>query len=202
MRKSWLLFVALFAVLPACAQDAAILAPIPKYRPITAAGRIKWFALTTGGPRSLLLTGPLSAGIGTWRNHPKEYGPSWEGFGKRYGMRLTGLATGNAIEAALGAAWGEDPRYFRSPDPKFGPRLKRIVVATFMAPGRDGSWRPAYARFAGNVSSNFLSNTWRARSESGAGDAALRILWGITGRMTANAFREFWPGARKKILRK
>ena len=45
------------------------------------------------------------SGWQTARDKPVEYGPSWEGFGKRYGMRLTGVATGNAMEAAIGSIW-------------------------------------------------------------------------------------------------
>ena len=62
---------------------------------------------------------------------------------------LTGLSTGNAIEAGLGAAWGEDPRYFQSPDRGFGARVKYVIKTTFFAPNRDEHWRVAYARHAG-----------------------------------------------------
>jgi hypothetical protein len=55
--------------------------------------------------------GVISAAWGTAFNNPEEYGPQWRGFAKRYGMRLTGIATSNAIEAGLGSVWGEDPRY-------------------------------------------------------------------------------------------
>jgi hypothetical protein len=174
----------------------------PNYKPITVSGRAKWFAVSTVGPISLFVTGPWSAGWGTLRNRPEEYGPSWEGFGKRYGIRLTGVSTQNAIEASLGAAWGEDPRYFPSPDREFGPRVKHVFKATFMAPRVDGRWRPAYARYAGNLGSNFLSNTWRAESDNSAGDAAVRCVWGVTGRMAGNAFAEFWPTIKKKLFKK
>src|SRR5678815_5573231 len=97
---------------------------VPDYKPITGQQRFNWFAVSTAGPTSLLLAGPLSAAWGTALNRPHEYGPHWEGFGKRYGMRLTGISTGNAIEAGLGAVVGEDPRYFQSPDHAFGARLK------------------------------------------------------------------------------
>jgi len=133
-------------------------------------------------------------------NRPREYGPHWEGFGKRYGMRLTGVSTGNAIEATLGAAWGEDPRYFPSPDHKFGQRVKYVIKTTFIAPHRDGSWHPAYARFAGDIGNNFLSSQWRVASEDGMDDAALRSVWGILGRMGHDAFAEFWPDVSRKIL--
>lgn len=175
---------------------------VPDYKPITGKQRFNWFVVSTVGPTSLLLSGPLSAAWGTAFNSPEEYGPHWEGFGKRYGMRLTGVSTGNAIEASLGAIWGEDPRYFRSPDRAFGSRVKYVIKTTFTAPGRDGRWRPAYARYAGNVGNNFLSNTWRVESENGAGDAALRCVWGITGKMAGNAFSEFWPDVKKMVFKK
>ena len=70
------------------------------------------------------------------------------------------------------------------------------------APVRRNVWRPAYARYLGNAGSNFLSNTWRADSASGAGDAGVRILLGFAGKMGSNAFAEFWPDARKYIFRR
>src|SRR4051794_33160024 len=84
----------------ACAQTA----------PVTGEQRLKWAAVSTVGAPSLI-GGLFSAGFGTGINSPNEYGPHWDGFGKRYGMRLTGIATSNLMEAGLGAAWGEDPRY-------------------------------------------------------------------------------------------
>ena len=94
---------------------------------------LEWFALSTAGVESLLFAGPISAGWGTAFDHPKEYNTSWEGFGQRYGMRLTGVSTGNAIEASLGAVWGEDPRYFRAPDEPFKKRVVNMIDLTFRA---------------------------------------------------------------------
>ena len=160
---------------PAFAQPAAPSSVVPDYKPIAERERLEWFFVSTAGPTSLFGAGPLSAGLGTAFNNPPEYGPHWEGFGKRYGMRLTGVSTGNAIEATLGTAWGEDPRYFPSPNRAFGARVKYIIKTTFLAPRRDGRWRLAYARYAGNVGNNFLSNLWRADSENDPGSAALRL---------------------------
>ena len=86
---------------PAFAQQpAAPSSVVPhNYKPITERERLEWFFVSTAGPTSLFGAGPLSAGLGTAFNNPPEYGPHWEGFGKRYGMRLTGVSTGNAIEA-------------------------------------------------------------------------------------------------------
>jgi hypothetical protein len=92
---------------------------------------------------------------------------------------------------ALGALWGEDPRYLPSPKRGFGTRTKYVIRSSFLAPYRDGQWHPAYARYLGNVGNNFLSNTWRVPSERGVGDALLRCVWGLTGDLAGNAFSEF-----------
>jgi hypothetical protein len=187
---------------PAFAQPAAPSSVVPDYKLITERERLEWFFVSTAGPTSLFGAGPLSAGLGTALNNPPEYCPHWEGFRKRYGMRLTGVSTGNAIEATLGTAWGEDPRYFPSPNRAFGARVKYIIKTTFLAPRRDGRWRLAYARYAGNVGNNFLSNLWRVDSENDPGNAARRCVWGITGRMGGNAFAEFWPDVKKIMFKK
>jgi hypothetical protein len=176
--------------------------PLANYQPITGAERFKWFVKSTVGPSSLFFSGPASAGLSTATNSPSEYGPHWDGFGQRYGMRLTGISTGNAMEASLGAIWGEDPRYFPSPNRAFGARVKYVIGSTFAAPGRDGRFRPAYARFAGNVGNNFLSNTWRTDTAATASKAAVRCLYGVLGKMGEHAFKEFWPDVRKKVWKK
>lgn len=168
------------------------------YHPITGDQRLKWFAASTVGPTTLI-AGIFSAGIGTALDRPHEYGPGWEGFGDRYGMRLTGVSTGNAIEASFGALWGEDPRYFRVPDEPFKARLGHVIKLTFLARRRDGHYAPAYARYIATPGNNFLSNTWRVDSEANTDDALLRTLLGFAGRMGSNAFAEFSPDIRRLI---
>jgi hypothetical protein len=168
------------------------------YEPITERERWRWFVSQSVGPPSLGI-GVLSAGINTARDKPFEYGPGWDGFGKRYGIRLTGVVTGNAMNAGLGALWGEDPRYFRIGEGPFGHRLRNIVVMTFMARRSDGHLAPAYARYIGTTGNNFLTNAWRADSEATNSAALKRTAVGFAGRLGANAFREFWPDAKKLI---
>ena len=167
--------------------------------PVTGRQRLRWFIRSTIGPESVT-SGLFTAGFGTVINRPLEYGPHWEGFGKRYGMRFTGIATGNAIEASVGALWGEDPRYFPTTGESLKGRIKNVVVMTFVARQPDGGLAPAYARYIGISGNNFLSNTWRADSESGVNDACLRTALGFAGRMGGNAFAEFWPAITKHLL--
>ena len=173
----------------------------PTYQAPSNEDRLKWFTFSTLGPPSLM-GGVISAGWGTLRDTPVEYGPHWDGFAKRYGMRLTGVSTGNAMEAGLGALWGEDPRYPRAAGQPFKQRILNVVKMSVLANNRQGHLMPAYARYMATAGNNFLSNTWRPDSEATAGHAMLRTSIGVLGRMTGNAFLEFWPDVKARISRK
>jgi hypothetical protein len=169
-----------------------------QYPGITGKERAEWFVLSTAGPASLA-GGLFSAGLGTALDKPAEYGPHWEGFGKRYGMRLTGVSTGNLMEAGLGAAWGEDPRYFHTIDRPFGRRVENIVDLTFRAYRPDGERHLATARYAATVGNNFLSNLWRTESEADWQHALIRTAEGFGGRALSNTVSEFLPEVWGKI---
>jgi hypothetical protein len=169
------------------------------YQPISGKERVGWVVLGTVGPRNLA-GGVFTSAYSTALNNPREYGPGWEGFGKRYGIRLTGVGTSNLMEAGMGALWGEDPRYFRAPGESFGKRVKNIIRLTFVTRRRDGNYRPAYARFIAIPGNNFLSNTWRADSEARTQDALVRTIEGFLGQMAANAFGEFWPDLKGRVF--
>lgn len=169
------------------------------YHYITQQQRIKWVEDNTFGAATLTV-GMFSAGIGTARDKPVEYGPHWDGFGKRYGMRLTGVSTGNVIEGVLGDLWGEDPRYFRTINLSLAGRLKNIALMTVATRRRDGGVGPAYARYVSTPANNFLSNTWRADSEANNSAAVERTVFGFLGCMSKNAFFEFWPDISRHVF--
>jgi hypothetical protein len=169
------------------------------YVPITDRQRLRWFLTNTIGPQHLA-GGVITSAFGTAVDRPKEYGPGVAGFGDRYGMRLTGIVTGNAMEASIGTLWGEDPRYFRVPDEPFKSRVRNIMRLTFVARRQDGNFSPAYARYIAVSGNNFLSNAWRVDSEANNHDAVLRTLEGFAGRMASNAFEEFWPDVKTRVF--
>jgi hypothetical protein len=156
---------------------------------------LSWVLKNTVEPQRLF-GDAVYAGIETAENSPQEYGPHWDGFGKRAGILLAGAAVSNTMEATLGSLWGEDPRYSRVPDESFGSRVKNVFVQTFVTRGRDGNLHPAYARYIAIPGSNFLSNTWRADSQAKNDDAVYRTLEGFGARMASNAYNEFWPSVR------
>jgi hypothetical protein len=197
-----LVFALVFSASWLTSQDAKVFSqsgrsdPLPL--PITGKERVAWAVRHTVGTKSLV-TGLFTSAIGTAENSPLEYGPHWDGFGKRYGMRLTGVATQNAMEASLGALWGENPRYFPSGATGFQSRMKHIVVMTFAARRGDGRLEPAYARFVAMPGSNFLSNAWRPDSTATTGDASRRTLLAFVSRLAGNAVSEFWPDVKKHL---
>jgi hypothetical protein len=182
----------LFTPLTPRVQDAP-------YAPITSNQRLRWFITNTMGP-SHLAGGLFTSAFGTALDRPKEYGPHWGGFGDRYGMRMTGIVTGNAIETGAGYLLHEDPRYFRVPDRPFKSRIRNVARLTFLTRHDDGNYGPAYARYIAISGNNFLSNAWRVQSESNTHDAILRTAEGFAGRMAANAFEEFWPDLKNHLL--
>ena len=137
--------VGLFGAVLLCAQPAvdadASLTVNPVASPFTAQDRFKWVVLATIGPKNLA-AGVVVAGIQTLQHDPQEYGPHWDGFGKRYGARLAIGGTINAMEAGVGALWGEDPRYFRAAGQPFKNRVGHVFKMAFVARDRAGE-RPA-----------------------------------------------------------
>jgi hypothetical protein len=166
--------------------------------PITGIERLDWAVKYTIGPASLE-TGVLSAGWGTVFNHPREYGESFDGFVKRYGLRLSGVATSNVAEATLGMIWDEDPRYHRDPALPFGKRIGRTLKMTF-ASERNGEVIPAYARFIAIAGTNVLSDSWRPNSDRGPSNTIDRIAMGFGGRLLGNLYDEFWPDVKKHVF--
>ena len=171
------------------------------YYPITPSQRLRWFMSGTVGPAHMAGVAFVST-CGTAVNRPGEYGPHWTGFADRLGIDVAGSAVGNAMEAGGGLFLREDPRYFRVPQQPFRARVGNVVRLTFLARSRDDGVKPAFARYVGIFGSNFLSNTWRVRSEANAQDALLRPSEGLAGRMAANAFGEFWPDLKRYIIHK
>jgi hypothetical protein len=167
--------------------------------PITGIGRLDWAVKSTIGPASLL-TGVLSSTWGTAFDHPREYGESFEGFAKRYGLRLTGVAASNVTEAGLGMIWGEDPRYHRDNQLPFGRRIGRTVKMTFLSENRDGSMMPAYARYIAIGGTNVLSDAWRPDSDRGPKNTTNRIAMGFGGRLLGNLWEEFWPDVKQHVF--
>lgn len=165
------------------------------------AERLRWATYSTIGAPNL--TGGLfKAGLQTWANDPEEWGPGWEGFGKRYALRLPGIAVSNVMEAEIGTIWGEDPRYHRSDSTSMGGRVWHAVKYAFVAQDRNGALMPAYARYIAVPASNVISNQWRPESQVDTAHTSMRISLGFVSHIASNAFEEFWPDVKRIVFRR
>ncbi|MEP7351739.1 MAG: hypothetical protein ABI824_00765 [Acidobacteriota bacterium] len=140
----------------------------------------------------------FSSALATDRNKPKEYGPHWDGYGKRIGLRLSTGATGLLMESSIGAVWGEDPRYRHvASGSRVKARLWNAVKMSFMAKNAQGKTVPAYARYIAVPANSFASNAWRPDSQARAEEALRRIPLSFMDRIIANAVTEFLPDLMK-----
>jgi len=185
----------IFATVLACA--AAFAQTLP---PISTEVRVKWATIGTVGPANLA-GGVISSGWSTFFNRPPEYGPHWDGFGKRLAIRASTGATGLMLEAGIGGLWGEDPRYVRAPERPVKARLFNVVKMTFVARNRQGETVPAYARYIAIPANSFISNAWRADSHATVDKAMMRLPLSLLDRLIANFFSEFWPELSKPLRR-
>ena len=178
-------------LLPQTTPGQTTVAAIPDPA-ITAAQRLRWLAHVNLSPMTLLEDIALGA-EDTRVNSPKEYGPHWVGFGKRVGITAANYGVKTAMEAGLGAIWGEDPRYERTQGEAVPNRLGNVVKMTFMARNRAGNVVPAYARLIAIPGGSFLANTWMPDSQAKVGDAVVRAGLSFLSRMSENAWKEFRP---------
>ena len=201
LRKFLLLAVPSAALLAQSASSLVTPASAPGYLPITAQGRMHWVVSNTIGPANLI-AGAIVAGQSTWTNSPEEYGAHWDGFGKRYGIRVAGRATSSLMEAGLGSIWGEDPRYLPTSGQTFKYRLGNVFRMTLVAHNRAGNKMPAYARYLSIPGSTLLSNAWRPDSQTQMADAVGRIYFSLLSHVIGNAFSEFKLDLRNRLPRR
>jgi hypothetical protein len=171
------------------------------YVPPTGGERLKWAVDGTFGATSIA-TGVFIASWNTAWNTPSEWGASWSGFGKRFGSREAQMTISNGIEAGLGTAWGEDPRYFSSGGTGFWSRTGYAAKTVFVAHRRSGQLAPAWARYIGAIGSNVVANTWLPSSSTTASQNVRRIGNGFLGRFVGNLWMEFWPDVRGRLVKR
>lgn len=163
--------------------------------------RYKWAASTSAAPRRFVGIGFASA-FSTARNRPQEFGPGWEGFGKRAATRLAANTTSTFLEAGVGGLWGEDPRYVRRGTGGIKGRFGQVLKMTVMNRSSNGAYAPAYGRFIAIPATAGISSAWRPASERTFGSTMGRIPMGFLGQAIGNAFSEFWPDITRKVFRR
>src|SRR5262249_47961307 len=104
----------------------------------TRTDRAAEYARDLFGIQSFLYSG-ARAGIGPWRNIPREWGQGRLGYQRRYGDAMAQRIIGLTLQHGFALALHEDNRYFRSGKHGFARRFGYAFVSPFLARHDDGS---------------------------------------------------------------
>ncbi len=179
------------------ARDAKAEDPVS---PIAPSQRIAWVGTSIYGPTSVA-AGVFVAGSTTLTDWPPEWRRSVEGFGRRYAARDAAIAMSNSMEAGLGAAWDEDPRYVRCACDGIAGRAAQAARLAVLARRRDGHLAPAWARYTATMTSNVVQNAWLPPSMTPWQQVLMREGSAFGGRFLGNLWSEFWPDIKQRIHR-
>lgn len=198
MRLTSLLTLCLAVAIPIAAQTGAP-TPTPTPTPTqTPSGyvrpdgpaRAKRYAKSMFGAEALGRK-VVSAGIGTWRNSPEEWGGQWEGFAKRFASEIGKSVIRNTTQYALDEALRVDSHFYRSTDRSSSARFKNALISPFTARKPSGKRTIGVPRIMGTYTSSVLARetwypnryTWKDGLRSGTTSFAFSAA--------VNLFREF-----------
>lgn len=112
------------------------------------------------GP-SALAKRVFTAGLSTARNSPEEWGPGWEGFGRRFASSTGKSAIKNTTIYALDESFKLDSRFYRSQKRDLGSRLKNALISPVTARDKNGKRVFGFPRIAGTYASSIIAaETW------------------------------------------
>ena len=140
--------------------------------------RFKRYVNSTVGPFALARQ-VAGAGISTWRNSPEEWGPHWEGFGKRvasnFGKNLIKQTTIYGLDEALKL----DSHYYRSKKKDAGSKIANALLSPVSARNSSGKRVIGIPRLVGTYGASIIAaETWypdRYTWKDGAKNATISL---------------------------
>lgn len=128
-------------------------------RPDAKTRRNKYFN-SMFGPYAIAQT-VASAGFGTWRNSPEEWGGKWEGFGRRVASGFGKSAIKQTTIYALDESFKLDSNFYRSQKRSFGAKVKNAVISPFTARKPNDKRVVGFPRIVGTYTSSIIAaETW------------------------------------------
>lgn len=122
----------------------------------TAAVRRSRYLKSLFGPAALANT-VAGAGISTWNNSPREWGPHWDGFGKRVASGFGRRLINNTVLYGLDEAMGVDSHFYRSEKRDLGSRISNAFISTVTTRKSDGRRTAGIPRIAAAYTSNVVA---------------------------------------------
>ena len=141
------------------ADTPAATTPAPYVRP-SADKRFKKYINSMFGPWSIGRA-VASAGLSTWRDSPEEWGPHWDGFGKRFASNMGRSVIKNTMMYSMDEAFKLDSYYYRSTKRDVGSRIKNAMLSPVIARKPDGKKVFGFPRVASTYASSVIvAETW------------------------------------------
>jgi len=140
------------------------------------------------------------AGIGQWRNSPREWGLGAAGYGTRFASSFAEHVVYQSILSGTASVLREDTRYRVSGESRFKVRLKYALVSTFLARSRDGSRHVSLSKISAFTGAAFLSRAWQPPSTGPPHNAAVNLGASVAVGAGVNVAREFLPQRLQKWL--
>ena len=133
--------------------------PSPYVRP-SADKRFKKYLNSMFGPWSIGRA-VASAGLSTWSNSPEEWGPHWDGFGKRFASNMGRSIIKNSIVYSMDEAFKLDSYYYRSTKRDWKSKVKTAMLSPVTARKPDGTKVFGFPRVVGTYTSSIIAaETW------------------------------------------
>jgi hypothetical protein len=133
---------------------------------------------------------------------PREWGQGASGYGKRLGSELAYVGVRHSMGFALDTLLHEDPRYHRSTDTGFFPRMKHAFRGTILTRTDAGGETLAWWRLGSAYGATYISNQWYPDRVN---TVKLDLTEGTTQigfDFLANVGAEFWPDVKRKVFRR
>lgn len=103
----------------------------------------------------------LSAGWGTWRNSPEEWGDNWEGFGRRAASSMGKSVVKNTVRYGLDEALKYDSGFYRSKKKDVGSRVMNALLSPVTARDKNGKRVVGIPRIVGTYTGSIIAaETW------------------------------------------
>jgi hypothetical protein len=118
--------------------------------------RVKRYFMSMFGPTAIGIRA-ARAGISTWDNSPVEWGPHWDGFGKRFASGTGESVIRNTAIFGLDEAFKLDSHYYRSSG-GFGSKVKNAITSPLLARNRHGKKVFGFPATVGRYAAPVISN--------------------------------------------
>jgi len=162
------------------------------YTPLTEKDRLKQYFKSTFNPVAFVRSA-AAAGIGQWRDTPREWREGERGYRFRYESAFGEHIVKETLQFAGSNILQEDNRFIPSGESGFGTRLKYGISSAFMARHNDGSRHVSISKIAAFAGAALISRRWQPPSTGKLESAEVNLasMWGAA--VGFDVLKEFWP---------